>query len=150
MNSIDLFVENWGNKHALSPICVEDIDALEAKLGHTLPTPYTYLLSEYGLVRTPNVLTKIIDLNAQITEVQDFLSLDDVFSLSKLYELSGMPKGHIVFASDCKGNMFCFSVMEINSVKPDVPVWYYEHGSVEVTQVADSFTQWLAQFNALK
>lgn len=150
MNSIDLFVKNWGNKSSLSPICLDDINTLEVKLGHVLPQTYTYLLSKYGLVRTPNVLTKIIDLNAQITDVQDFLSLEDVFSLTKLYELSGMPAGYVVFASDCKGNMFCFCVAEIKTTPSDVGVWFYEHGAVEVRKVADSFTLWLAQFNALK
>lgn len=150
MNSIDLFVKHWGNKNTMSPINRVDIEAIESTLNTLLPEPYKYLLSQYGLIRTPNVLTKIVDLNVEITEVQDFLSLEDVCSLSKLYELSGMPTGHILFASDCKGNMFCFKQAEIESTKTDAPVWFYEHGASAVIPVAESFTSWLAQFNALK
>ncbi len=106
MNRIDLFVENWASKSAMIPINNQDIEALESQLGATLPNAYKYLISTYGLVHSPNVLTKICDLGVDISEVQDFLSLDDVLSLSKLYEMSGMPKGHTLFASDCKGNMF--------------------------------------------
>ncbi|MEY8199425.1 MAG: SMI1/KNR4 family protein, partial [Colwellia sp.] len=112
MKSIDLFVKNWGTKQAMVPIDNHDIEALETKLNAFLPDSYKYLISTYGLVHTPNVLTKIVDLNAEISDVQDFLSLDDVYSLSKLYEMSGMPKGHVLFASDCKGNMFCFKLSE--------------------------------------
>ena len=78
MNSIDLFVKNWGSKNAMTPISNHDIEALESKLKIFLPDSYKYLLSTYGLVHSPNVLTKICDLQANISEVQDFLSLEDV------------------------------------------------------------------------
>ena len=100
MKSIDLFVKNWGTKQTMVPIEKHDIETLETELTAVLPDSYKYLISTYGLVHTPNVMTKIVDLNVEVTDVQDFLSLDDVSSLSKLYEMSGMPKGHILFASD--------------------------------------------------
>jgi len=150
VNSIDLFVKNWGTKHTMIPIDNDDIVELETKFNAFLPDTYKYLLSTYGLVHTPNVLTKICDLNVEISDVQDFLSLDDVFSLSKLYEMSGMPKGHVLFASDVKGNMFCFKLADCQHKQKDVPVWFYDHGLCTVTKVSDSFSGWLAQFNALE
>jgi len=149
MNSIDLFVKNWGSKQAMSPIASTDISALETRLTATLPESYKYLLAHYGLVHSPNVLTKICDLGVDIAEVQDFLSLEDVDSLSKLYEMTGMPKGHILFASDCKGNMFCFKLSDCGTKKQDVPVWFYNHDSRTVSQVADTFSAWLDRFNTL-
>ena len=149
MNSIDTFVKNWGSKNAMVPINGDDIAELESKLNGFLPESYKYLISTYGLVHTPNVLTKICDLKSEISEVQDFLSLEDVASLSQLYEMSGMPKGHILFASDCKGNMFCFKLSDCTSQQTDAPVWFFDHGACTVTQVSDSFTKWLDQFNEL-
>ena len=149
MDSIDLFVKNWGSKNAMVPIESDDIVELEAKLNAFLPDTFKYLISTYGLVHTPNVLTKICDLGVDISEVQDFLSLEDIASLSKLYEMSGMPKGHILFASDCKGNMFCFRLSECASQKIDVAVWFYNYGLGTVTKVSNSFTEWLEQFNEL-
>ena len=149
MNSIDLFVKNWGSKSAMVPIASEDITELELKLSAYLPDAYKYLISTYGLVHTPNVLTKICDLGVDITEVQDFLSLDDVFSLSKLYEMTGMPKGHILFASDCKGSMFCFKLSDCTHRQADSAVWFYDHTAVTVKKVANSFTEWLEAFNEL-
>ncbi|MDO6617979.1 MULTISPECIES: SMI1/KNR4 family protein [unclassified Shewanella] len=149
MNSIDLFVKNWGSKNAMVPIKSQFIAELEAKLTAVLPDSYKYLISTYGLVHTPNVLTKICDLGVDISEVQDFLSLEDVALLSNLYEMSGMPKGHILFASDCKGNMFCFKQTECQTQQQDVAVWFYNQGWGTVEKVSNSFSEWLQQFNDL-
>jgi hypothetical protein len=149
MNSIDLFVKNWGSKNAMVPINSDDIAELEAKFDAVLPDAYKYLLTTYGLVHSPNVLTRICDLGVDVSEVQDFLSLDDVFSLSKLYEMTGMEKGHILFASDCKGNMFCFKQNDCTAKHEDSPVWFFNQGLCTVQKVSDSFSQWLDEFNNL-
>jgi hypothetical protein len=149
MNSIDQFVTNWSSNNAMVPISADDITALEAKLALCLPDAYKYLITSYGLIHTPNVLTKICHLNADISEVQDFLSLEDVDMLSKLYELSGMPKGHTLFASDCKGNMFCFKNSDCLTKQLDVPVWFFEQSLGSVKKVSNSFIEWLDEFNAL-
>jgi hypothetical protein len=149
MNSIDLFVKNWGSKHAMVPIKSDDIDALESRLNAVLPDSYKYLIATYGLVHTPNVLTKSCDLGVDISEVQDFLSLDDVSLLSNLYEMSGMPKGHILFASDCKGNMFCFKQTDCAASQKDAPVWFYNQALGTVEKVSNAFIEWLEEFNKL-
>jgi len=150
MKSIDLFIKTLGSTHTINPIDSLDITEAEQKLTAFLPDSYQYLLSTYGLVHSPNVLTKVCDLDTDVSQVQDFLSLDDVCSLSQLYEMSGMPKGHILFASDCKGNMFCFKLAECASKQVDVPVWFFDYGACTVKQVANSFTEWLVKFNELK
>jgi hypothetical protein len=149
LNSIDQFVKNWASKNVMVPISLDDISELESKLTVFLPDSYKYLISTYGLVHSPNVLTKICDLNADVSAVQDFLSLDDVSSLSKLYEMTGMPKGHILFASDCKGNMFCFKLDDCVSKEIDIPVWFFDQGNCTVQKVSNSFTEWLDEFNKL-
>ncbi|GLS92046.1 hypothetical protein GCM10007916_31160 [Psychromonas marina] len=149
MDSIDLFVKNWSSKGTMVPINNQDIVELESTLAVFLPDTYKYLIGNYGLVHTPNVLTKICDLNSDLSEVQDFLSLEDIASLSKLYEMTGMPKGHILFASDCKGNMFCFKATDCSKQQIDAPVYFFNHALCIVTPVAGSFSDWLAQFNEL-
>ena len=81
MKDIDLFLKNWVGKQAMVPIDNQDILELESKINGFLPESYKYLISTYGLVHTPNVLTKTSALGSNITQVQDFLSLEDVFSL---------------------------------------------------------------------
>lgn len=149
LNSIDKFVKNWGSKNAMVPINIQDIVELESKLSISLPESYKYLITTYGLVHSPNVLTKICDLNSDVSAVQDFLSLDDVFTLSNLYEMSGMPKGHILFASDCQGSMFCFKHDDCSNQESDIPVWFYDRENFCVKQVSSSFSEWLEGFNKL-
>lgn len=149
LNSIDQFVKTWASKDVMVPINSDDILELESKLNSFLPDAYKYLISTYGLVHSPNVLTKICDLNADVSTVQDFLSLEDVFSLSKLYEMTGMPKGYVLFASDCKGNMFCFKLSDCAGQQIDLPVWFYDQGDCSVKKVSNSFIEWLEAFNEL-
>jgi hypothetical protein len=149
MHSLDLFVKNWGSKQSMTPINSAYIAKIEQRLAAILPNSYKYLLSNYGLVHTPNVLSRICDLGVNISEVQDFLSLEDVYSLSKLYEMSGMPKGHILFASDCKGNMFCFKLSDCERQQIDIPVWFFDHQLHTVKKISPSFIEWLGEFNKL-
>jgi hypothetical protein len=149
MHSLDLFVKNWGSKQSMTPINSAYIAEIEQRLAAILPNSYKYLLSNYGLVHTPNVLSRICDLGVNISEVQDFLSLEDVCSLSKLYEMSGMPKGHILFASDCKGNMFCFKLSDCERQQIDIPVWFFDHQLHTVKKISPSFIEWLGEFNKL-
>ena len=149
MNSIDVFVASWCSNNDMTPIQIEDVVHLESTLNIQLPVSYKYLITNYGLVHSPNVLTKVCDLTVSFSQVQDFLSLDDINSLSKLYEMSGMPVGYILFASDCKGNMFCFKRSDCVENKTDCAVWFYHYEQGTVTKVADSFVVWLEQFNTI-
>jgi hypothetical protein len=149
MNNIDLFVKNWSNSKSMIPVDNSDILALESKLTVTLPEAYKYLISTYGLLHTPNVLTKTCDLGVEISNVRDFLSLDDVSTLSELYEMSGMPKGHILFASDSKGNMFCFKHTDCENKQANIPIWFFDHEFSTVKKVSNSFSEWLLDLNDL-
>jgi len=147
VDSIDIFISQWAGKHTMVPITPQDMAELEQNIDGALPDSYKYLLTHYGLIHTPNVLTQTCDLSVSINEVQDFLSLEDVDSLSKLYQMSGMPAGHILFASDCKGNMFCFKSSDCEKQQSDVPVWFYDQGLGTMHKVSDSFATWLSGFN---
>lgn len=149
MNNIDAFIQRWGNQSMMAPIPTQDITTVETTLNILLPESFKYLISTYGLIRSPNALTKVCSLSSDVSQVQDFLSLDDMSSLSKLYELTGMPKGHILFASDCKGNMFCFKATECETQQVDLPVWYFDRDIGTVTKVSNTFIKWLDNFNKL-
>lgn len=142
----DSFIDNFSNRQKMSPIPPEDITELETRLDAILPNAYKYLLLNFGLLHSPNVMTKTCDLSVEVTQVQDFLSLEDVYSLSKLYELSGMPKGHILFASDCDGNMFCFKLNDCLEAHNDIAVWFYDQNKQTIAKTADTFKQWLGGF----
>lgn len=146
MDSIESFINSWPAKHTMVPISHQDISELENKLTIALPSAYKYLLTNYGLVHTPNVLTQTCDLTVNINNVHDFLSLDDIYELSKLYEMSGMPTGYILFSSDSQGNMFCFKLTDCMQPASDIPVWFYDRCLGTLSQVSQTFTAWLNEF----
>ncbi len=146
MQCIDKLINNNYNTNTMVPIEAGVIAELESKLAIILPSSYKYLIATYGLVHSPNVMTKTCDLSVDVSEVQDFLSLDDVFSLSKLYEMGGMPKGHILFASDSRGNMYCFKRADCLSQQLDVPVWFFNNDLRTFEKVSNSFVEWLVSF----
>lgn len=149
MHKIDHFIKNWRSSDNMVPIIVQDIAELESKLAAVLPAAYKYLLSTYGLVHSPNVLTKTCHLNSDVSQVQDFLNLEDVYSLTKLYEMAGLPKGYCVFSSDSQGNMFCFNHLDCANDEQDVPVYFFNYalGTIEITN--NSFIEWLEAFYKL-
>lgn len=147
MKGIDSFIERWIGKHTMVPSSLQDLNELEEKLHHALPSAYKYLFTTYGLIHTPNVMNQACDLSVNIENVQDFLNVDDVYELTKLYQMSGMPQGYVVFASDCNGNMFCFKSAQCEQAQQDIPVWFYDRNTATVTQVSDSFIAWLSGFN---
>lgn len=149
MTPIDLFIESWTGKETMVPIQQFILDEAQHQLDIIFPESYRYLLTTYGLIHSPNVLTKTCDLSVNINMVQDFLSLEDVDSLTKLYQMSGMASGYVLFASDSQGNMFCFKLSDCENGKQDAPVWFFDRGLNITNKVADSFVRWLNQFNTL-
>jgi hypothetical protein len=143
---IDLSIKNWPQCDNTSLIKVEDILLVEQKLNTSLPNAYKYLLTTYGLLRTPSVLTKTCDLSVDIGVVIDFLSVNDVISLSELYVMAGMPSGYVLFASSSNGEMFCFNPNDCLTCQQDAAVWRYNQASFSVAKVADSLSEWLSKF----
>lgn len=147
MITIDKFIENWRGKNSMSPINSKDVTETEATLNVQFPHAYKYLLTTYGLVRSANVMNSVIDLDTKLGQAHDFLSLEDVSALSNLYEMSGMAKGYILFASDAGGNMFCFNKLECETEKDDCAVWLFDSSTFLITKQTDSFVEWLQGFN---
>ena len=147
MQHIDNFMKDWPAKKSISAIDTSDIAEVEARLSITLPDSYKYLLINYGLLHSPNVMTKTCDLSVDVSQVQDFFSLADVVALSELYQLTGMLDGYIIFAADSYGNMFCFNRAQCKTTTDDVAVFLVNNTVSDVTKIAESFSAWLLTFN---
>jgi len=143
---IDLSIKSWPHSNNIALIKAEDISVVEQRLNTNLPLSYKYLLTKYGLLRTPSVLTKTCDLSVDIGVVTDFLSLKDVISLSELYVMAGMPSGYILFASGSNGDMFCFNSNDYLTHQKNEAVWLYNQASCSVSKIAESLSEWLTTF----
>jgi len=45
--------------------------------------------------------------------------------------------------------MFCFKLSDCGNSRPDVAVWFYDHGLCTINKISDSFSAWLEEFNGL-
>ncbi len=73
--------------------------------------------------------------------IQDFLSADEAVANSRGYWAAGMPDDVIGVASDCMGNMIGFR--RSGEQSDDLPVVFFDHDFVTVTELAPSFDECL-------
>jgi hypothetical protein len=87
----------------------------------------------------------------ELLALQNILSVDILAQSNKDYYNAGMPRNLVLFGYDCMGNAYCFERIESFSVRPDdVPIFIFDHDSIEVTKVAESFENFLLFYISLE
>jgi len=124
-----------------SPATDQQIDRIGTELNTTVPEVYRHFMTQYGPVYTPDILDAIDDRQLDHPDVQNFLSPDEAVSATKAYWSAGMPSDVIGVASDCMGNLFGFRRQ--TGTIDDAPVVFFDHDFVEVSEMADSFDEFL-------
>jgi hypothetical protein len=82
------------------------------------------------------------ELNTAIPAVyRRFMTQYGPVSATKAYWSAGMPSDVIGVASDCMGNLFGFRRQ--TGTIDDAPVVFFDHDFVEVSEMADSFDEFL-------
>ncbi|MGY5450366.1 SMI1/KNR4 family protein [Agarivorans sp. MS3-6] len=143
------FVAKWASKDSGAPVEKSAIVSLEEDFGIKLPADYVEFVTRYGLPHTPALLDAITDLELDIFDIQQFEQVESVREATLAYENAGMPKGYMVFASDCMGNPFLFKRNECcDGNVTSVLVFDHDFASVEV--VAASFREWLEMYTAVE
>ena len=143
--TIKSFVEIWGVEQEPKYASTEDIESAEKHLGFSLPKEYVELVTKYGDVYCPNLLDEIVDLEAEIPDVQNFCLPSEMIKQTQQYTKAGMPEGFLGFASDCMGNVFCFKVSEIKNSEA-VGIWFFDHDFCEIEKINENFNKWLCSY----
>lgn len=139
------FVEIWGVEQDPKFASTDDIASAEKELGFALPEEYVELVTKYGSVYCPNLLDEIVDLEAEIPDVQNFSLPSEMIEQTQMYTKAGMPVGFLAFASDCMGNMFCFKVSELNNSEV-AGIWFFDHDFCEIEKINENFNEWLSSY----
>ena len=145
---IDAFIEKWGRNVSVDPESTEKVGSAETRLGFEFPAPYKYLLSKSIRLHTPGILDKIVDLELDINDVQNFSDPADLIEETQAYEKAGMPSGYLGFAIDCMGNMFLFKIEELK-IEANVAIYFFDHDFITVESVSPSFEEWISQYNGI-
>jgi hypothetical protein len=133
----DRFVERFQFGERPRPLSETDLDAIESGLNTRLPLAFRQFMTRYGPVHTPRTLDLVTDLGLDHPDIQDFFPVDAAVENSRGYWAAGMPDNVIGVASDCMGNMIGFR--RSGERFDDLPVVFFDHDFVTVTELAPSF-----------
>jgi hypothetical protein len=141
--------------HAGSPVATvtaSDLATVERELGIVLPESYHSFMLTHGTVRTPSLLDLVVDLEAELWAISDFIAPAEIVRDSRLYWSGGMSEQLVGFAGDGMGNMFCFRRSPVSTSRPDdASVWFFDHEFCDdIHQLEDSFDSWLFSYLKLK
>jgi cell wall assembly regulator SMI1 len=145
--SLERFVQLWTDPE-LAPLLVSEsrIRQAEARLGARLPRDYRDAVLQFGLPRpTIALLDWIVDHEAAVHDVGDFLAPDEIVETTEGWRQLGLPDDLIAFATDSCGNLFCFVDRSDAS-----PVIFFDHDFGTTKAVASSFTDWIESYCALQ
>ncbi|MEJ8628841.1 SMI1/KNR4 family protein [Sphingomonas sp. I4] len=140
--TLERFIERWTTPN-YPPMLVseQDLAKAEAELGVRFPTEYRAEVLRCGFpCPTLALLDSIVDNELNVADVSDFLDPISIVNTSRSWHEIGLPAHLIAFATDCMGNLFCFSCALPTSASN---VFFFDHDEGSVHQVASSFTDWI-------
>ena len=148
---MERFIELWTHPD-YPPAKVDEtgLIAVERHFGFALPRDYREAVLSWGLPSTTiDLLDTIVDRELDVADVGDLYDPATMIAQTEAWRKIGLPGTHVAFASDCCGNMFCFSTDELRSGTEGTPVHYFDHDFGTVETVAQSFDSWIDQYCAL-
>jgi hypothetical protein len=123
----------------------EDLGSAERRLRSRLPTGYRNAILQFGLPRpTIDLLNAICDRELDLHSIGDFLSPAEIVEVTEDWRDLGLPEELVAFATDGKGNLFCFPTSSEGT--DELPVFLWDHDSKEVRSVASSFSGWIDDY----
>ena len=150
--TLQRFADKWGSA-AYPPDRVDgaDVAIAEYRIGRRLPEAYVQAVTDVGLPRpTLSLLTSLIEADADTSDIGAFFSPEEIIAGLDDYRGDGTPEGFVAFASDSAGDRYGFLCPPFASARPaDSPVLRMDHETGDVEDVADSFLDWLLDYNEI-
>lgn len=142
------FLDMWCRDHYKPrKTSTNAIKKIEAELKFVFPPRYREAMTSYGSSGVSiALLSAIVDLNLNLRDVSEITRPLKIQSEMKGWQNAGMPQHLVPFASDCSGNLFCFSRNDKPDLAGEVPVHFFDHDFDEVELEADSFEDWIKGF----
>lgn len=150
--ALQRFATKWGHEDD-PPQTVDrgDLAIAEDRLGRLFPTAYHEAVTAIGLPRpTLSLLTSIVDADADLGDVGEFFTPNHIASDPDAFRTAETPDDFIAFASDSMGDRYGFLCPPAGGRRPpDSPVLRMDHETGGTEAVADSFADWLLDYDDL-
>jgi hypothetical protein len=129
-------------------VSADALKAAEEALNVSLPDDYRMAVLSVGLPHpTIDLLHSVVEQDIDLPVVSDFLEPHEIVETTRSWRQIGLPDDLVAFASDCQGNLFCFPTQ--NSPRPARSVWLWDHDFDDVSEVADTFDDWVLDMCAI-
>ncbi len=143
------FIARWTVAGRHPPIvAAADLAGAEMRLQFLTPAAYRDAILAHGAPSTSNALLgAIVDQDLDLNDVQDFFEPADLVKVTEDWRALGLPVHLVAFASDCAGNLFCFSTKGAGKERQDdSPVWFWNQEFAKARAAAPSFSTWIEGF----
>ncbi|HEY0313313.1 MAG TPA: SMI1/KNR4 family protein [Allosphingosinicella sp.] len=139
------FIALWTHRdYPPDPVRAEALDDVERRLGMRLPGDHRRAILDCGLPRPVIALwDAIIERNGDCRTLGDFLAPDEIASSTEDWREMGLSEDLVAFASDGRGNLFCFPSQPVEGRQP---VFFFDHDTGEANIDAPSFDRWIARY----
>ena len=145
---LKLFAEKWGDKDGSpKPVQAGELREVEQTFGIVLPTDYVEQVMAIGLPWPPHLLSAIADLQVELHDLSALCTPNEIISETQGWHPIGLPENLLVIGYDCMGSKFCFDMKELVGDRKSVAaVHFWDHDFNETAKVANSFSEWIAQY----
>ncbi len=144
--TLDRFIHLWMHPdYPPTPVRETELEAAERQLGFRFPNDYRSQVLRCGLAApTSELLDAIVDRGVDMADLAQMLSPAEMIETTLSWREMGLREDLVAFASDCSGNLFCFSADGSDAVS------YFDHDFGDVREIAPSFASWLKAFCDLR
>jgi cell wall assembly regulator SMI1 len=149
MKVLKQFTGRFNENDEAEPWTQEEISRLEKRFGIKLPEDYKILVATYGDIWTPGIVDIIAENELDMNNVQDFWGFAMIIEEKKDMDKEETSKNLLPFASDALGNVFAFSISDLESSAETAAVYFLDYDFDTVEKTANSFTEWIDGFNKI-
>jgi SMI1 / KNR4 family (SUKH-1) len=129
------------------PCALSALEEAETALDTLLPESYRQFLLAHGPLFVPHLWDAVVAQELDVHPLREFLNPAQVDADTRAYWSAGMPRDFVGVAGDFMGNLFGFPRVDRDGPRPDdLPVRLFDHDSLRVVPVAESFDGWLRWF----
>ncbi|MFD2565528.1 SMI1/KNR4 family protein [Aquimarina rubra] len=149
MEILNKFSKRFNKRDDVKKASESEIKNFESEFGIVLPNDFKKFIAEYGNIWTPDILDIIVDNEIELNDVQNFWDIETISFDKKNEWTSQISTDLIPFASDSMGNIFGFLSADLKTEKESSSVYFFDHDFNTVDKIADSFSEWINEFNKL-
>ena len=149
MTAFKQFADRYNKRDDARPSTQADIEELEKELGIQLPGDYKIFLLTIGSIWTPDILNLVVDRELEMYDVSQFWYTKEIIDDKKNWWTAKVSTDIIPFASDSGGNIFAFLTGDLKEEKETAAIYFYDHDFETVEKIAESFKDWLDNFNKI-